>query len=463
MSEKPDRQGPEPGSAYTTDVERSEGILVGAGIQFNLFHRDDTAHLRLTRLGFFATLVVILLTASSVFATAIALRSNSESLGPPEVLLEPSDQQGANPFMPTPPAVYHPDGTQPVADLPGTAGSAAAKPYSGDLPGVYSAPRDRALTERDELIAFYGTHPDEASSAAAVFASDTTFSWSQGKRLAGPELVQYLRELTPVLLRIDVRITNYALVEGRPVAHQSILQAGTAVLVDDHGVPRFRSLSGSPLTLATALPHAPKLTGAAWPGFDVKHVGAISPGTSSLIRITLIDTVTGRPFDRPVGTTGESDIDHTDWPSTTTPAAAAPQPTTPATTTVSKPPPPTAAPAALDLSGSWIVQSDSSYGESSVTGTMQRTSAGFAFHKDEIVAGSYFSWDCTLPDRFGEPVTMVCRNSGAVNGESYSSETRYDGTLAMITWGSVLKFRFDGVLTPENTSMGRLTIVVQPQ
>jgi len=57
-------------------------------------------------------------------------------------------------------------------------------------------------------------------------------------------LSRYIRDLRPVTLTRDTRATNHAFVDGRAVAFQSILQAGTAVLVDDKGVPVARCRCG---------------------------------------------------------------------------------------------------------------------------------------------------------------------------------------------------------------------------
>ncbi|BAW08210.1 hypothetical protein NS14008_11045 [Nocardia seriolae] len=468
VSKNSDPRGSGPEPTYAADVKRSEGILVGAGIQFNLFHRDQDAALRLTRLGLFAAVIVVVLAASSVFAASVALTSKTESLGPPEVLLEPGDQPGGNPFMPTPPTVYRPETNPVVADLPSVGGSAAAKPYSGDLPGLYGAPRDRALTDRDDMIAFYTAHPGESNSAAKVLESDSSFTWSGGQHLAGPDLVRYLRELTPVLLRIDLRVTNYGLVDGRAVAHQSILQAGTAVLVDVHGVLRFRSLSGSPLTLPTALPHTPKFLGSPWQGFEAKRVGAVSPSPSPLTLIVLVDIVTGQPFERPVGTTGGGDVDHAGWASTSTPPPITP--VTPAPTTSTEPGTPrtTNTPASpLDLSGMWVLENisdETTTGRpNSVVGTMQRTPAGFAFHRDENIHGSNFTWDCTLPDRFGQPVTLRCRQGWTIDGKSDSSDWSCDGQTVTIPWGTSTKLRFDGPCVTTGPSSYQFTIAIRPQ
>ncbi|MEV0252041.1 DUF6777 domain-containing protein [Nocardia sp. NPDC050712] len=461
MSNEIDPQGSEPG--YATDVKRSDGVLVGAGVQFNLFQRDADSGLKLTWLGLLAAVVVVLLAASSVFAASIALTSTDESLGPPEVLLEPNDLQGANPFMPAPPTVYRPADGMPAIELPSTTGSAAAKPYSGDLAGLYAAPRDQALTDRDEMSAFYSANPEQARRVATALSADSSLAWSGGRQLSGSDLARFLRELTPALLRIDLRVTNYALVEGNSVAHQSILQAGTAVLVDARGVPRFRTLSGSPLTLPAALPHSPVFTGAPWAGFEAKKVGAVSPCATALSRITLIDTATGLPFDRPVGTVGADDADHVQWSSTGTssPTSNPPAPSTRTPAMTSRP----SAPAGpLDLSGVWVLQSSSpTGGGTTILGTMRRTPGGFTFHKEETVSGAFFSWDCSLPDRMGESVTMDCRNSGTIDGKTYATDWGGSGRLVIVPWGAVTKFRFDGTSSPTTAGWEQFTVTIAPQ
>lgn len=465
MSRNPDRQGAEDEPKYSADVRRADGLQIGDGKQYNIFYRTEDRTLRLTRLGLILALIVALVAAAGAVTAAMEFTSRTDSLGPPEIFLEPSGEQGDNPFMPTPPQVYHPEDPQPAFEQRSTTGSAAAEPYSGDLAGLYSAPRDRELTDRDELIAFYDSHPAEASSAAQALGTDTAFARSRGKMIGGPDLVQYLRELTPVLLRIDLRVTNYTLVDGQTVARQSILQAGTAVLVDSYGVPRFRSLSGSPLTLPTALSHTPKFTGTPWTGFESTRIGAVSPG-ASLTVIILIDTGTGRPFERPVGTTGGGDRDHRDWPSTTT--TAVPRTTTPVPPTVTTAPPTTARSTTagpLDLSGGWVMNSHSdAWGDLSLTGTMRQTDAGFLFrHEENLAGGVTYTVECTLPNRLGESVSMNCRTTVTSSGESNSGASRSDGQLVAIPWGDRTKFRFDGKGVPATASVPDYTVTVMPQ
>ncbi len=60
-------------------------------------------------------------------------------------------------------------------------------------------------------------------------------------------VARYIRKLTPVTLTRDTQVTNHNFVDGRAVGYQSILQAGTTVLVDEQGVPRARCRCGNPL------------------------------------------------------------------------------------------------------------------------------------------------------------------------------------------------------------------------
>jgi hypothetical protein len=46
---------------------------------------------------------------------------------------------------------------------------------------------------------------------------------------------------------MDVRVTNYDYKDGEATPYQAVLQAGTAMLVDDRGVPRVKCNCGNPL------------------------------------------------------------------------------------------------------------------------------------------------------------------------------------------------------------------------
>ena len=68
------------------------------------------------------------------------------------------------------------------------------------------------------------------------------------------DIPTYIGTLTPMQLRADTRVTNHGFVDGHATSLQSVLQAGTAVLVDDQGRPRVKCGCGNPLFYLVATP-----------------------------------------------------------------------------------------------------------------------------------------------------------------------------------------------------------------
>jgi hypothetical protein len=95
-----------------------------------------------------------------------------------------------------------------------------------------------------------------------------------------------------------------------------VLQAGTAVLVDNYGVPRARCACGNPLLPPRSVSAAPSYTGTRWPGFSPTNVTVIVKNTTVINVITIIDVNTGQPLGRKTGP--ERGPDMTVPPPTTT-------------------------------------------------------------------------------------------------------------------------------------------------
>ncbi|MFD0452288.1 DUF6777 domain-containing protein [Rhodococcus aetherivorans] len=104
---------------------------------------------------------------------------------------------------------------------------------SGDRTGLYGGSLERELCDRERLAGTLEQDPAKQEAWLDVF----DVADARG----------YLRTLTPVLLRADTRVTDHEYRGGRAVPVQSVLEAGTVVLVDDRGVPRVRCAPGSPL------------------------------------------------------------------------------------------------------------------------------------------------------------------------------------------------------------------------
>src|SRR5207245_1194617 len=99
---------------------------------------------------------------------------------------------------------------------------------NGSRPGLYGGTQSVASCDVEKQIKF--------------LVQDT----AKGKAFAGAlgirqsQIPSYLRSLTSARLAWDTRVTNHGYKDGAPTSYQAILQAGTAVLVDNRGVPRVR-------------------------------------------------------------------------------------------------------------------------------------------------------------------------------------------------------------------------------
>jgi hypothetical protein len=141
-------------------------------------------------------------------------------------------------------------------------------------------------------------HLAEHPAEAAAFAD------AQG--ISVDRIDAHLAALTPVVLRFDTAVTNHGFADGRAVPYQSVLQAGTAVLVDDSGVPQVRCLCGNPLEPPAARPD-PEVEGDPWPGSSPDGAVVVEPSAALVPEFVLVDDATGEVAARPAGTDGGSD------------------------------------------------------------------------------------------------------------------------------------------------------------
>ena len=165
----------------------------------------------------------------------------------------------------------------------------------GDEPGLYGGSRDIATCDVEQMIEFL-TDPDNADKAEV---------WAGVHDIDVDEIAEFIDGLTPVRLRFDTRVTNHGFFDGEATQIQSVLQAGTAVLVDDEGVPRAKCACGNPL----AAPGAGDTVvepDTAWDGFAAERVVRVERGAEVDAHV-LVDVDDGVLFERPVGTDGEAD------------------------------------------------------------------------------------------------------------------------------------------------------------
>jgi hypothetical protein len=180
-----------------------------------------------------------------------------------------------------------------VSPSPSTA--TAVQTITGGSVGLYGGTKNNAECDKAQLIAFLETNPDKATAWATV----------HGIQPAG--IRAFVDGLTPVTLQRDTRVTNHGFRDGVADARQSVLQAGTAVLVDALGVPRARCFCGNPLLEPKPVQVTPSYVGDSWPGFAPEKVQVIAPAPAPLAQIPVVDTQTGEIFGRPTASDGSVD------------------------------------------------------------------------------------------------------------------------------------------------------------
>ncbi|MFF7970216.1 DUF6777 domain-containing protein [Streptomyces sp. NPDC007905] len=229
---------------------------------------------------------------STAILVAGCVGDTVKAVGPQSVVfLQPAAVPGPDPFTgptaTTAPATRAAQSPLPVARDP--APPHLPRVFSGAIPGLYGGTAHAAGCDVERQIGHL----------AADRAKGDAFARVAGVPRAS--LPRYLRGLTPVVLRTDTSVTNHSYVEHRATGFQSVLQAGTAVLVDARGVPRVRCLCGNPLTPPQPLSGAPSTRGTAWPGYRPTEVIVVTPGPRALTDITLFDTATGTWIARRIG------------------------------------------------------------------------------------------------------------------------------------------------------------------
>ncbi|CAL9641743.1 DUF6777 domain-containing protein [Streptomyces sp. enrichment culture] len=196
------------------------------------------------------------------------------------LVLQAADDPGPDPFTDST-AVPAPT-PSPAGPAPRTAGgtvrvSTGPRSLSGATPGLYGGTERTGSCDIGRQIG----HLTRDRAAGRAFA-----------RVAGvpPEAVpDYVRALTPVVLRADTRVTGHGHRAGRVTGYQAVLQAGTAVLVDDRGVPRLRCACGNPLRPPLAPRGTPGTRGTPWPGYRPGAVVFVTPAPRPVTDFTIID------------------------------------------------------------------------------------------------------------------------------------------------------------------------------
>ncbi|WP_329348375.1 hypothetical protein OG226_07690 [Streptomyces sp. NBC_01261] len=224
-----------------------------------------------------------------------------------EVFLQPVAAQGPDPFTDStatapsvPPRVTRtPQSTPPKSSPPrvtptGTMSTPSGhmRSVSGATPGLYGGTARTGSCDVERQISYLTR--DQAKAGA----------FAQAEGISPGGIPGYLRGLTSVVLRADTQVTNHGFRDARVTGFQSVLQSGTAVLVDNRGVPRVRCACGNPLKAGAAGQGAMADGGRPWSGFRPAEVVVVTPAPQVITNITIIDIVDNTWIERPLGHRG---------------------------------------------------------------------------------------------------------------------------------------------------------------
>ncbi|MFD6243766.1 DUF6777 domain-containing protein [Streptomyces roseolus] len=236
-----------------------------------------------------------------------------------EVFLQNTSASGPDPFTAS---TARTDASSGAASLPPRTGAAesATPRVSGSTAGLYGGTQEAASCDVERQVRYLTAEPDKNAAFASVLGREAD------------QVPGYLRSLTPLQLRVDTRVTNHGYKDGAATAYQAVLQAGTAVLVDDRGVPRVRCACGNPLTEPVAQ-QRPRTTGTPWRGYDASQVVVVAPATTVVNVFVVYDPEQDSWFARKHGDTGRNDRPTPPpprpTPTTTSPSTSSGTPTTP--------------------------------------------------------------------------------------------------------------------------------------
>jgi hypothetical protein len=207
-----------------------------------------------------------------------------------EVVLEPAAIQGPDPFTrstatatATPPRVTRTPDTAPVTPGEGP------RSYPGSTPGLYGGARQRGSCDVERQIGEFTADPGKAR------------AFAEAAGVPHDSVPAFLRGLTSVVLRADTRVTNHGYRDGRAAGYQSVLQAGTPVLVDGRGVPRVRCACGNPLTPPREQRGTPAHRGTPWTGYRPAEAIVVTPAPQVVTHLTIIDVADNTWIERPTG------------------------------------------------------------------------------------------------------------------------------------------------------------------
>ncbi|MEX0172874.1 hypothetical protein MRBLMG1_005621 [Streptomyces sp. LMG1-1-1.1] len=208
-----------------------------------------------------------------------------------DIVLQPVGAGGPDPFTASTARIT---GRATAPDREPGDGSGRLREVTGSTPGLYGGTRAEASCDVEQQVAFLAADQGK------------TRAFAEAAGVPEANVGNWLRGLTPVVLRADTRVTNHGYRAGRAAAFQSVLQTGTAVLVDQYGSPRVRCACGNPLRTPVAVKEGVH-QGDPWDGFDPDRVIVVRPTTTVVTSLVIVNAADRSWIERLTGSDGAED------------------------------------------------------------------------------------------------------------------------------------------------------------
>jgi len=206
-----------------------------------------------------------------------------------ELFLQPVAAQGPDPFTASTATVTATPTPVTRTQQSRQAQQSGVRSISGATPGLYGGTARTGSCDVDQQIEQLTADPAKGRAFAQVAG------------VAQDSVPAYLRSLTSVVLRADTRVTNHGYRAGQATSFPAVLQSGTAVLVDNRGVPRVRCACGNPLTPSAVRSGNPGAKGQPWSGYRPDRVIVVTPAPQVATHITIIDVADNTWIERRCG------------------------------------------------------------------------------------------------------------------------------------------------------------------
>jgi hypothetical protein len=163
-------------------------------------------------------------------------KKGESSDGGSRKLFQPAGVVGPDSFAPTFSAA-----TYKVDPSTLTSGS-----VSGSAPGLYAGRTyggsGQNICDVEAMIKFLKYYEDRGR------------AWADVQGIEFENLETYLRSLTPVFALQNLNVKMFGFKNGKSYGYDAVIAAGTAILIDDQGMPRARCACGNPLLGSSETP-----------------------------------------------------------------------------------------------------------------------------------------------------------------------------------------------------------------